>query len=330
MGNGFPGLAVFSLIALLVALGIAALAILQPWDEDSVAPRLSVAPGIGIGLADAVPVPREQRFAVASARPAPIAPSVIAATALPEEGDAPEPAPSIASARVVVQAAPSHPATNAPVSHPAQPPVEPQAPAPVSTPVSAPSPSPAGAPVAEAPARPVPGGGSPGPVTSGGPGPEPILIEDGDELSYSFPFYIQPSVYRAPGEDNLIVQFRDEASESHSFGLQLWDDGNGTQRGLWSSGDAMGGERFLAPLAEGVWHQLVILFEASSDGDGLYLLLLDGEPIDVRAWVSLIDPEGDSTLLDLGLFREGEHVTDTPDIFFGTAQLSETLEPVIP
>jgi hypothetical protein len=159
---------------------------------------------------------------------------------------------------------------------------------------------------------------------------DPVQIQEGDEYAYSFSFYIEPAVYRSPGEDNLIVQFLDEASESHSFGLQLWDDGSGAQRGLWASGDAMGEERFLAPVAERAWHQVVVYFEASSEGDGLYLLLLDGEPIDARGWVSLIEPGSSEALLDAGLFRDGEEVIGDTDIFFGPAKLSETLEPVIP
>ena len=126
------------------------------------------------------------------------------------------------------------------------------------------------------------------------------------------------------------MRFKGEASESPSFGLQLWDDGSGNQRGLWASGDAMGGERFLAPVAEGVWHEAVLCFKASSEGDGFYLLLLDGQPIDARAWVSLIDSASGSAQLETGLFREGESVVGAPDVFFGPTELGETLESVIP
>src|SRR4029077_17780535 len=114
-----------------------------------------------------------------------------------------------------------------------------------------------------------------------------------------------------------------------SFGLQLWDDDSG-QRGLWASGDAMGGERFLAPVAEGVWHEAVGYFQASSEGDGFYLLILDGQPIDARAWISLIEPGNSSALIETGLFRDGEPIVGAPDIFFGPTKLGETLESVIP
>jgi Polysaccharide lyase len=158
----------------------------------------------------------------------------------------------------------------------------------------------------------------------------PVEIYDGDEYAYSFSFYVQPAAYRAPGEDNLILRFADEAGEDPSLGLQLWDDGSGDQRGVWASGEAMGDERFLAPVVEGVWHQMALYFKASNDGDGLYLLLLDGEPIDARAWVSLIDAGSDRGILEAGLFRDGERVDGAPEIFFGPARLSETLESVIP
>jgi hypothetical protein len=189
-----------------------------------------------------------------------------------------------------------------------------------------------------APTRPLPGSGGkpPPPSSSGGPGPigglvwGPVQIYEDDEYAYSFSFYVQPEAYRAPGEDNLILRFADAADESHSLGLQLWDDGSGTARGLWASGDAMDGERFLAPVTEDAWHEVVLYFQASSEDDGLYLVLLDGEAIDTRAWVSLIDSAGSYGLLEAGLFREGEAVDGAPEILFGPARLGETLESVIP
>jgi hypothetical protein len=203
---------------------------------------------------------------------------------------------------------------------------------PVADPAPAPSPQAAATPPARVPTGP---GSNPGPITSG-PGPigggagTVFEVHEGDERAFSFSFYILPTVYTAPGEDNLIVQFRGEEGESPSFGLQLWDDGSGTQRGLWSSGDAMGGERFLAPVTERVWHEAVVYFQASSQGDGFYLLTLDDQPIDVRAWVSLIDSGSSDTQIEVGLFRGGEPVFGAPDIFFGPTQLGESSEPVLP
>jgi hypothetical protein len=130
------------------------------------------------------------------------------------------------------------------------------------------------------------------------PGPsDSVEIQVGDELEYSFSFLVEPTVFRLPGEDSPIVQIRSEESESASFGLQLWDDGAG-QRGLWASGDAMGGERFLAPLTEGIAHQATLYLQASSEDDGFYLLTVDGQPVDARAWVSLIDSGSSSALIE--------------------------------
>ncbi len=180
------------------------------------------------------------------------------------------------------------------------------------------------------PPRGLPGQGihPPPPATSGG-GPvvgdpdDPIEIHEGDEHEFAFSFYIEPAVYRAPGDENLIMRFAGDPGESPSFALQLWDDGSGSQRGLWASGDAMGGERFLAPVAEGTWHEAVIDFRASSEGDGFYLLTLDDQPIDARAWVSLIDSASGAANLEVGLFRGGERVATPSDVFFGPTRLAD-------
>jgi hypothetical protein len=198
----------------------------------------------------------------------------------------------------------------------------------VAVPVSAP------APAAAPPVRVAPESHSPGPIAAG---PEPIggyaslaaQVHEGDENAFSFSFVIGPDVYRSPGDENLIVRFKGDSSAIPSFGLQLWDDGAGGQ-GLWSSGTAIGEERFLVPVLEGVWHEAVIYFSASSEGEGAYVLTLDGEPIDAAAWISLIEPGGSSTWIETGLFRDGEHVVGPADIFFGPTRLGETLETVIP
>jgi len=124
-----------------------------------------------------------------------------------------------------------------------------------------------------------------------------VEIQAGDELEFSFSFYAEPTAFRLPGEEMPIVGIRSAESESASFSLQLWDDGDG-QRGLWASGDAMGGERFLAPLAEGVEHQATLYLHASSEDDGFYVLTVDGLPVDARAWVSLIDPGSSYALIE--------------------------------
>jgi hypothetical protein len=322
------------LIALLVALGIAALLSLHPWSADSVGPRVSVAPGHGVAVGDSVAVSPGRQFAVAPAHPAGIEGPRLAV--LPAAGavGASGVRAGLASAQVAAVSVAPPPPADAPQSSPVESAPPPQAaPTPATIPVSA-APSPA--PVAT-PTRPVPvDSNQPPPIPSGEPGPVggvvwgPVEIYEGDEYAYSFSFYVQPDVYRAPGEDNLILRVGDEADQSHSLGVQLWDDGGGSQRGIWASGDAMGGERFLAPVTEGVWHEVVLYFQASSEADGLYLLLLDGEPIDTCAWVGLIDSEEGYGLLEAGLFREGEGVDGAPEIYFGPARLGESLESVIP
>lgn len=330
-------MAIVSLVALFCALAIGALATWQPWATSSVAPRLSVAPDLGVALDDAVAVVPGRQLAVSAARTAgPGEPNFVAGGVARGEGSTGS-ALGIAPGRPVARPVGGVPAAGVPAPPSSEPLPAPQpAPVPVATPVSAPAPSSSPEPAVVPPVRSGPGSRPGKPGSAGGPGPVggvvsgPVEVYEGDEYAYSFSFYIEPSAYRAPGEGNSILRFWDEASGSESFGLQLWDDGGGAQRGLWASGDAMGGERFLAPVAEGVWHQLVVTFEASSEGDGLYLLLLDGEPIDARAWVSLIEPTSGFGLLEAALFRDGERVEGAPEIFFGPARLGETVESVIP
>jgi hypothetical protein len=318
-------------IACLVALGVAALLSLDPWAEQSVTPRLNVAPEPGVSLGDAVAVPPGRRLAVAEGRPAGAPAGSFAAERRAEEGAA-QPRPGVAPAHAVASR-PVSPAAGTPGETSPAPAAAPEpSPAPVAVPVAAPSPPPE--PAAPSPTRAPtgPAGAGHGPIGAGaGPGEAPesaIEVEDGGEYALAFDFLLQPAAYRAPGDENLIVRFSGESGVP-TFGLQLWDDDEG-RRGLWSSGEAMGGERFLTPLGEGVWHQAVVSFQASSEGEGFYVLLLDDRPVDVRAGVSLLDPGSDSAEVETGLFRDGERVVDSPDVLFGPARLGETLESVIP
>ncbi len=166
MGNGFPGLAVVSAIALLVALGVGALAILQPWATDTVAPQLSVAPGLGVGLGDSVVVSRDRQLAVAPAQPATGAtPRFIAAGVAVDKGE-PRPRLGVAAARVVASPRPGGPSRGSPSPSQPEPVPTPQpVPVPVAVPVAAAPPS--VGPVAAPPTRGA-GGGTPGPVGAGG------------------------------------------------------------------------------------------------------------------------------------------------------------------
>src|SRR5262249_59322165 len=81
-----------------------------------------------------------------------------------------------------------------------------------------------------------------------------IQIHDGDQYVFGFSFDIQSMAYGEPGADNVMVEFLSDASDTRTFGLQLWQnaiaDPLGVGRGLWASGEAMGGDRFLAPVSE--------------------------------------------------------------------------------
>jgi len=332
VGNGFPGLAIVSLIALLVALGIAALIALQPWAANSTAPQLSVAPGLGIGLGDSVVVALAPEGDVADAR--------IARAGKPTFIDKPAPTrePGPVRELAVARARPvAHPKPVAAPVRPPRPP-SPRSPSqPQATPVSVPTPAPVSSPESSpAPSTQVVasnGNGLQGPIAGGaevGSTTGVVQVREGDEYAFSFSFSAEPIAYRMPGDDNLIVRFIGEASERPSFGLQLWDDGTGSGHGLWSSGEAMGGEHFLVSVADSVNHEVTVYFRASSAEDGFYLLFLDGQPVDVRAGVSLIDAGSSYAQVEAGLFREGEHVERTPEIRFGPVRLGTTLGSVLP
>lgn len=340
MGNGFPGLAIVSVIALFVALaGTVLLLVLQLWATGSVTPTLSVAPGLGAAIGDSV--------AIASAPPAEVAdahvargghPALVAAPVVADEGgSAGRTVPTIAPAQAVARQEPAAPPAAVPKPSP-QPQPQPQAPPPAATvvPVVVSAPT-AGSPLQAPPAQSGAGfeGGLQGPVGAGaGPPLEEVpsgsvLIHEGGEYALSFSLQVEPTAYLAPEVENSIVQLSGETGGPSSFGLQLWDDGSGSQHGLWSSGEETGAKRFLAPLADGAVHELVIEFRASSEGDGFYLVLLDGQPVDAVAGVSLIGSGGDSAQIDVGLFREGERVEEPSGVVVGAVEL-EPLEPALP
>ena len=129
----------------------------------------------------------------------------------------------------------------------------------------------------------------------------PTEILEGDEYALSFSFNIGSMAYGEPEADNVMVEFTDETGENRSFGLQLWQDAigdpQGLGRGLWASGEAAGGDRFLSSLTERAWHEVEIDFRASAEGAGFYAVFLDDEMVDVRGGVSLI-PGGSSCRAD--------------------------------
>jgi polysaccharide lyase-like protein len=161
-----------------------------------------------------------------------------------------------------------------------------------------------------------------------------VHLAEGDERYYAFSFYIESMVYGRPGAHNLIMQFKSDGTGSPNFGLQLWDyegdDGHSGGRGLWSSGDAMDGDRFLSPLAERRWHDVVIHFRASKQGDGFYRVYLDGELVDSRDDVSMIRPDRSYAYVKNGLYRNGGTAPGTSEIRLDAARLGTSQASVLP
>lgn len=122
VGDGrFPGLAVFSLLGLVVVLAFVALASLRPWEADTVDPHLSVALGTA-AVGDGVAITPGPSSRPAGAGSADIARAVPAVRRVPVM-DGAGPALAVAQARAVsaVAAPPSAPPAAAP-----QPPVSSQ------------------------------------------------------------------------------------------------------------------------------------------------------------------------------------------------------------
>jgi hypothetical protein len=173
------------------------------------------------------------------------------------------------------------------------------------------------------------------PRTAGTPGyPDggaSFALRDGGEYSLSLWFEVEGLAWGLPGSENLLLRVIGEGATQPSLGLQLWEGPEEpwyeeAERGLWGSGQAMGGERFLAALGEGEWHQLALVLKASSEGEGGYALFLDGAPIDVRNGVSLVEAEGGE--LDLGLFREGSRVIGSSEVRIAEPTLVEIAQPL--
>jgi hypothetical protein len=130
-----------------------------------------------------------------------------------------------------------------------------------------------------------------------------IEFGDGDEGWLGFSFDILRMDYGPPRFFNLIMQFKGEGEGSPNFAIQLADRGG--DRGIWTSGNAMGRSRFLAPVAARRWHRVELNFRASNHGAGFYRLFLDGRLIDQRNGVSMIPRNRQRAYIKLGLYRDG-------------------------
>jgi Polysaccharide lyase len=160
-------------------------------------------------------------------------------------------------------------------------------------------------------------GGNGGSSTNG-----TIQLREGDERYYGFSFNVKSMVYGRPGAHNLVLNFKSDGTGSPEFGLQLWDYQG--KRGLWSHSTAMGGDRYLAPIAHGQWNDVLIHFKASRTGNGFYRLYLNGQLIDSRDNVSMIRPDREYAYIKNGLYRNGGDIPGTSEIYLDAARLGTT------
>lgn len=158
--------------------------------------------------------------------------------------------------------------------------------------------------------------------------PDAVEFREGVERFYGFSFLVRSMVYGRPGAHNLIMQLKSDGSESPNVGLMLWDhDG---ERGLWTHGEAMGGDRFLRPISHDRWHDVVVHFKASRTGDGFYRLYLDDELVDTRDDVSIIRPDRTHAYIKQGLYRNGAALSGTSEIRLDAVRLGTGLDQVGP
>ena len=332
-----------TLLLALLSFTAAALFVSRPWEDTVLGPELSIAPEVEVGLDDPVVVAAARPPEASSDRPG-VGGTVLVAAPAPRSASpvgAVAPAPGIATALAVAPAEP--------VSSPAMPPTEPN-PSPVPSPPpaqsagEAPVSPPAPAPAAElAGVDPGTGGkaaagvtppAAPGEEICGGDeAPSPTLsieIGAGEEYSLAVPFCIEPTVYGEPGADNSIVRIVGEAGEDPTFGLQLWEfpasDSQAGGRGLWASGEAMGGDRFLAPVEEGRWHRLAVYLKVSGDGEDLYAVYLDEEPIDAGIEVALLAPGSEYPRIEVGFGTDAEGAPGGAGLHIGTVSVGPTLD----
>jgi Polysaccharide lyase len=168
----------------------------------------------------------------------------------------------------------------------------------------------------------------------GGSANDTIELGEGAEGYYAFSFFIGTMVYGEPGAHNLIMQFKGDDDGSPNFALQLWDyegdDGESGGRGLWSHSEAMDGDRFLAPVNEHQWHDVLIHYKVSGVDAGFYEVYLDGRLVDSRSGVSIIPPDADYVYIKNGIYRDGDSSPGTSELRIDAAKLGPTASSVVP
>lgn len=361
-------MAVFSLIAVVLLLEGMVLLSVRPWEDDSVAPGLVISPYAEIGLGDSVAVAPPARehggtaAAIHAGRP------VEVASRAPAELRGGEAQAAVWKGRVVRQVtATPHPAPS-PAVAPPRPQLEPVAPPPMAPPETVPAVAPPTPPPATphlianfeegmrgwsasvgdvfpglvrgtardgqwASAIRLVGSQSGAHLVFADATGGPVRIEEGEAFAFGFSFYIQAMTYGTPGADNLIMRFTSDGAEGQVFGLQLWDPAPGEEgdgRGLWSSGEAMGGERFLAPVTERAWHDVVVSATASSQNLGSYEVYLDDQLVDTRGETSIIVPGRDYAQIEVGLLRDPELVRGTSEVRIDASKLGVSIASVRP
>jgi hypothetical protein len=334
-----------TLLLALLSFTAAALFVSRPWEDTVLGPELSIAPEVEVGLDDPVVVADARPPEASSDRPG-VGGTVLVAAPAPRSASpvgTATPAPGIATALAVAPAepvsSPAPPPTEPnPAPVPSPPPAEPAGEAPVSPPAPAPAPAAelagvdagtggkaaAGVTPPAAPAEEICGADeAPSPMLS-------IEIAAGEEYALAVPFCIEPTVYGEPGADNSIVRIAGEAGEDPTFGLQLWEspasDSQAGERGLWASGEAMGGDRFLAPVEEGTWHRLAVYLEVSGDGEDLYAVYLDEEPIDAGIEVGLLAPGSVYPRVEVGFGAAAEGAPGGAGLHIGTVSVGPALD----
>jgi hypothetical protein len=92
----------------------------------------------------------------------------------------------------------------------------------------------------------------------------------------------------------------------------------------------MGGERFLAPIAEHRWHDVVVHFDVTTGESGFYQVYLDGSLVDSRREITVLRRGASTAYIKTGLYRNGAEIPGLSEIRLDSAALGTTLDEVTP